>query len=83
MEPGDVVVLDNLPSHKSKAVRETSHQAGARLWFPPKRSTDLISIEPFFAKFKHWMRPAQLRTILYTWRHIECPLETSRLGKTL
>lgn len=70
LSPGDLVILDNLGSHKSKAVRDTIRQAGARLWFLPKYSPDLNPIEQLFSKIKHWMRLAQRRTIEDTWRHI-------------
>ena len=62
--------MDNLGSHKSKAVRNAIKAAGARLWFLPPYSPDLNPIEQAFAKIKHWMRTAQKRTITDTWRHI-------------
>ena len=65
--PGDIVVLDNLGSHKAAAIRQSIKAAGARLWFPPP---DLNPIEQVFAKVKHWMRMAQKRTVDDTWRHI-------------
>ncbi len=61
LKPGDIVVMDNLGSHKSKAVREAIRAAGAKLWFLPKYSPDLNPIEQTFAKIKHWMRLAQKR----------------------
>jgi transposase len=61
--PGDIVIMDNLGSHKSDAVRRAIRQAGARLFFLPKYSPDLNPIEQFFAKFKHWLRKAEKRTI--------------------
>ena len=61
LKPGDIVVMDNLGSHKSKAVREAIRAAGAKLWFLPKYSPDLNPIEQAFAKIKHWMRLAQKR----------------------
>lgn len=67
---GDVVVMDNLGSHKAAAVRQMIHAAGARLWYLPPYSPDLNPIEQTFAKIKHWMRLAQTRTIDDTWRHI-------------
>ncbi|CAE7548656.1 unnamed protein product, partial [Symbiodinium sp. CCMP2456] len=63
LKPGDIVILDNLGSHKSKAVRDAIRAAGARLWFLPPYSPDLNPIEQVFAKIKHWMRIAQQRTI--------------------
>ncbi len=63
LRPGDIVVLDNLGSHKSAAVREAIRKAGAHLAFLPPYSPDLNPIEQVFAKIKHWMRMAQARTI--------------------
>jgi putative transposase len=70
LEPDDIVILDNLGSHKSKAVRDAIRAAGARLWFLPKYSPDLNPIEQAFAKIKHWMRQAQMRKVEDTWRHL-------------
>jgi transposase len=61
--PGDIVVMDNLGSHKGKAVRRAIRNAGAKLLFLPKYSPDLNPIENFFAKLKHWLRKAAERTI--------------------
>ncbi|MGY4602883.1 transposase [Bradyrhizobium sp. USDA 4474] len=70
LREGDIVILDNLGSHKSKAVRQMIQAAGARLWYLPPYSPDLNPIEQAFSKIKHWMRQAQKRTIEDTWRHI-------------
>ena len=70
LKPGDIVIADNLGSHKSKAVRQAIRKAGARLWFLPKYSPDLNPIEQAFAKIKHWMRLAQRRSIDDTWQHL-------------
>jgi transposase len=70
LEPGDIVVMDNLGSHKAAAIRRIIKAAGARLWFLPPYSPDLNPIEQAFAKIKHWMRQAQKRTIEDTGRHI-------------
>lgn len=67
LRPGDIVVMDNLGSHKSKAVREAVRAAGARLWFLPKYSPDLNPIEQAFAQIKHWMRLAQKRSVDDIW----------------
>jgi transposase len=67
---GDIVIMDNLGSHKGKAVRTAIRSAGARLFFLPPYSPDLNPIEQAFAKIKHWMRQAQKRTIEDTWRHV-------------
>ncbi len=70
LKPGDIVVMDNLGSHKGKAVRDAITAAGARLWFLPPYSPDLNPIEQTFSKIKHWMRMAQKRTIEETWRYL-------------
>jgi putative transposase len=70
LQPGDIVVMDNLGSHKGKAIRSAIKAAGARLWFLPKYSPDLNPIEQAFAKIKHWMRMAQKRSVQDIWRHI-------------
>lgn len=70
LKPGDIVVMDNLGSHKSKAVREAIMAARARLWFLPPYSPELNPIEQTFAKIKHWMRAAQRRTIDDAWRQV-------------
>ena len=68
--PGDIVVMDNLGSHKSRAVRDAIQAAGARLRFLPPYSPDLNPIEQAFAKIKHWMRMAQKRDMEEAWRHV-------------
>ena len=70
LKPGDVVVMDNLSSHKGKAVRAAIRAAGARLLFLPAYSPDLNPIEQVFAKLKHLMRKAAERTREATWRRI-------------
>ena len=62
LRPGDIVVMDNLGSHKGAAVRHAIRAAGARLFFLPKYSPDLNPIEKLFAKLKHWLRKAAART---------------------
>ncbi len=68
LTPGDIVVLDNLGSHKSHAVRNAIRAAGARLFFLPPYSPDLNPIEQVFAKLKHLLRKASERTVENTWR---------------
>lgn len=70
LRPGDIVIMDNLGSHKAAAIRQSINAAGARLWFLPPYSPDLNPIEQVFSKVKHWMRAAQKRTVEDTWRHI-------------
>lgn len=62
LKPGDIVVIDNLGSHKGKAVRHAIRKAGAKLFFLPKYSPDLNPIELLFAKLKHLLRKAARRT---------------------
>ena len=62
LTPGDIVIMDNLGSHRGKAVRRAIRAAGARLFFLPKYSPDLNPIEQFFAKLKHWLRKAAKRS---------------------
>jgi putative transposase len=62
LRSGDIVVMDNLGSHRSKAVRRAIRAAGAKLVFLPKYSPDLNPIELLFAKLKHCLRKAAKRT---------------------
>jgi transposase len=70
IEPGDIVIMDNLGSHKSVALRRMIRAAGARLRYLPPYSPDLNPIEQTFAKIKHWMRTVQKRTVEDIWRYI-------------
>ena len=76
LKPGDVVILDNLGSHKGKAVRRAIRASGARLLFLPPYSPDLNPIEQVFAKLKHLMRKAKERTVDATWKRTGSLLET-------
>jgi putative transposase len=67
LQPGDIVILDNLGSHKAKAVRRAIRAAGAKLLFLPPYSPDLNPIEQAFAKLKHWLRQAQSRSVEETY----------------
>ena len=62
LAPGDIVIMDNLGSHKGKAVRQAIRGAGAKLFFLPKYSPDLNPIEQVFSKLKHLLRKAAART---------------------
>jgi putative transposase len=62
LRPGDIVVMDNLGSHKGRAVRRAIRSAGAKLFFLPKYSPDLNPIEQVFAKLKHLLRKAAARS---------------------
>ena len=70
LKPGDVVVLDNLGSHRGKAVRGAIRKAGAKLLFLPKYSPDLNPIEQVFSKLKTLLRKADERSVDTVWRRI-------------
>jgi transposase len=67
---GDIVIMDNLASHKRPAVRQAIRSVGARLLFLPPYSPDLNPIEQMFAKLKHLLRKAAERTPDATWQRI-------------
>lgn len=62
LKPGDIVVMDNLSSHKVAGVREAIEGAGARLVYLPPYSPDLNPIEQVFSKIKHEIRMQKPRT---------------------
>ncbi len=70
LSPGDIVIMDNLGSHKGKAVRRAIRKAKAKLLFLPPYSPDLNPIEQVFAKLKTLLRKAEERTVEATWRRI-------------
>lgn len=75
LRPGDIVVMDNLGSHKGDAIRKTIQAAGARLLFLPAYSPDLNPIEQVFAKLKTLLRKAEERTVESVWRRVGALLE--------
>jgi transposase len=77
LEPGDVVVLDNLAAHKVDGVRQTIAAAGASLLYLPRYSPDLTPIEQLFAKLKTLLRKAAARTRDELWSTIGRLLQTS------
>jgi transposase len=70
LSPGDIVIIDNLGSHKGSGVRRAIRSVGARLLFLPPYSPDLNPIEQAFAKIKTLLRKAEERTVEATWRRI-------------
>ncbi|HEY1383666.1 MAG TPA: IS630 family transposase, partial [Dongiaceae bacterium] len=70
LKPGDIVIMDNLGSHKRQVIRRAIRAAGAKLFFLPPYSPDLNPIEQVFAKLKPLLRKADERTIDATWRRI-------------
>ena len=70
LSPGDVVIMDNLSSHKKPAIRRAIRAVGARLLFLPPYSPDLNPIEQVFAKLKLLLRKAAERTVEASWQRI-------------
>jgi transposase len=70
LSAGDIVIMDNLGSHKGLAVRQLIRAAGAKLFFLPRYSPDLNPIEQVFSKLKTLLRKADARTIEATWKQI-------------
>src|SRR5690606_1084134 len=70
LEPGSIVVVDNLGSHKGAHVRRLLKAAGIKLFFLPPYSPDLNPIEQVFSKLKRLLRKANERTVEATWRRI-------------
>jgi transposase len=67
LKPGDVVIMDNLSSHKRVAVRERIEAAGAALRFLPPYSPDFNPIEKAFSRLKAMLRKASERTVSGLW----------------
>jgi len=63
LRPGDIVVMDNLASHKVRGVEEAIERVGASLWYLPPYSPDLNPIEKLWSKVKAWLRRVAARTI--------------------
>jgi transposase len=70
LEPGDIVVMDNLPAHKTPAVRQAIERTGAELRFLPPYSPDFNPIELAFSKIKALLKKAAARTVVDLWHAI-------------
>ena len=70
LAPGDVVVMDNLGSHKLPGVRGAIEMAGAKLLYLPPYSPDFNPIEKAFSKLKALLRKASERTVEGLWNAI-------------
>lgn len=70
LKPGDMVILDNLPSHKSEKAAKILKQRGAWFLFLPSYSPDLNPIEMAFSKLKAHLRKAKARTIDALWQAV-------------
>lgn len=62
LEPGDIVVADNLSPHTMPGVREAIEMKGAQLWFLPPYSPDMNPIEKMWSKIKAFLRKVKART---------------------
>ena len=76
LNPGDVVIMDNLAAHKSTPIRDAIEAVGARLLFLPPYSPDLNPIENAFAKLKAMLRKAAARSIDQLWDAIARIIQT-------
>lgn len=68
LRPGDIVIMDNLSSHKREGVRESIESAAAQLIYLPPYSPDLNPIEHAFSKFKWLLKTAEERTVSALWQ---------------
>lgn len=75
LRPGDVVVMDNLSSHKRVRTRELIASAGARLAYLPPYSPDFSPIEMIFAKIKQALRSLKCRTAETLWGLMQSVLD--------
>ena len=70
LKKGDIVIMDNLGSHKIQGIREAIRAAGATLLFVPPYSPDLNPIEMAFSKIKSILRKKAHRTVEALWREL-------------
>ena len=83
LRPGDIVVMDNLGSHRGKIVRQLIRSAGAKLFFLPKYSPDLNPIEQVLTKLKHFLRKAAARSCVPRHRRGSKALHSRRMPELL
>jgi transposase len=81
LKPGDIVIMDNLSSHKGPRVRELIETAGASLRYLPPYSPDFNPIENAFAKLKALLRKAAERTLEGLWTAIGRLLDSFTPGE--
>ena len=75
LSSGDIVIMDNLPAHKSTAVRQAIEATGAELRFLPPYSPDFNPIEMAFSKFKAFLKKTAARTVDDLWDAIACGID--------
>ena len=76
LEPGNIVVMDNLSSHKSERVKELVEAVGANVWYLPPYSPDLNPIEMMWSKVKEFLRATAARTKEALYEAIRLALQT-------
>ena len=76
LRPGEIVVMDNLASHKAAGVVEAIEAAGAQAWYLPVYSPDLNPIEKMWSKVKQYLRSAAARCTQTLWDAICQALRT-------
>ncbi len=75
LDPGDIVIMDNLPAHRVSGVREAIEAASASLLYLPPYSPDFNPIELAFAKLKALLRAAAARSVPDLWETIKSALD--------
>lgn len=75
LRPGDVVIMDNLSSHKRSRTRELIESVGAKVSYLPPYSPDLNPIEMIFSKIKQLLRSLQCRTRTALWEAMQSVLD--------
>ena len=83
LKPGDVVVMDNLSSHKRQRTRELIETAGAELANLPPYSPDLNPIEMVFSKIKQLLRTLAYRTRDALWQSMQTVLDAVTAGDSV
>lgn len=75
LSPGDIVIMDNLPAHKTGAIRDAIEQAGAILLFLPPYSPDFNPIEMAFSKIKALLKKAAARKLEDLWDAVAAAID--------
>lgn len=75
LKPGDIVVMDNLSSHKGARVRSLIEAHGAELFYLPPYSPDMSPIEPAFSKVKQHLRSLACRSQTALWNSMQSVLD--------
>ena len=75
LRSGDIVVMDNLSSHKGARVGRLIEECGAELFYLPPYSPDFSPIEPAFSKVKQGLRSLECRTQAALWKSMQSVLD--------